>query len=515
MSNDGLSTASFMQGAMQGYKFMEGVEDNKLRREENKKLNGLRDAEEARRMESHNANMAFNNSRMKKIEREELEAIDKQFWRNSFLAETGNLNDDERKKLSTLTNGSRMANPEYLASDDVGFATDTYDKVRSGELDMNHPDAIRAANILVNVNRGAKDGRKLNLSRLVPSSGGRLHVGMDSTEADGTVRSNVPLTDGRSGDPKDTVAELSIDELDHYAGTVKQMRSAVMNPNIRKAMYMQYGFEKEVGEQEFTRREREAKLGLINAQAEHYRDKSGGAGGGATQRQKDYEFAISRLQMSPEAAKEWAFSDKTPSERAEDYANRQIAAEADLDEKPQFLDKDKKPLIYSPKLSWNKHREDYLRSYGSDGKTPPPQPEDASELDAIIKANPTKSRAWAEAYHKHIKGAEPAPKQEDPKPSASGDAGKKPEAQSEPAKPQVPAAQDATWLATQAERKRLLEESKVAKEEAIAAEAEARRLKNEDDQRRLKARQLQIAQGRQATGLSDAPVFSANGFDRK
>lgn len=53
----------------------------------------------------------------------------------------------------------------------------------------------------------------------------------------------------------------------------------------------------------------------------------------------------------------------------------------------------------------------------------------------------------------------------------------------------------------------MLEESKVAEQKAIAAKAEAQRLKNEDDQRRLKARRLQIAQGRQATGLSDAPVF--------
>ena len=79
MSRDGLSTANFLGGAMQGYQFMAGVEENKQRAQERKQIAGLRDADAKMREEAHNVNMklneqnsALNDSKMKEQQDAEL-----------------------------------------------------------------------------------------------------------------------------------------------------------------------------------------------------------------------------------------------------------------------------------------------------------------------------------------------------------------------------------------------------------------------------------------------------------
>lgn len=63
--------------------------------------------------------------------------------------------------------------------------------------------------------------------------------------------------------------------------------------------------------------------------------------------------------MDEDTALEWASSDKTPTERAEAYANRMVQAETQAGSQPDG---------YAPADSWKAHRQQFMQAYGSYGK---------------------------------------------------------------------------------------------------------------------------------------------------
>lgn len=296
--NDGLSTANFMSGAMQGYNFMQGIENNRLRKEEIQHQRGLRDADEARRVESHRANMqdVEENRVYRKSEetrRAESHAANMQNaeenrgYRKSGearMAESHKANmqtnqqqqellrrnfrkldeEDElklkhlvaRKMIALQNNGldwtpenqksleeyGRSADPEYLLAPETGAALDTVKRVLSGDLNMNDPTAIQAYNRLINVQRGASDGRTVSINRMVPAGSGQgVHLGLNVKNADGSEYDNGVLTQNRSADPRDPVQELTMDELMEVMGAVEQTRGALSNPQMAKAFVEMYG----------------------------------------------------------------------------------------------------------------------------------------------------------------------------------------------------------------------------------------------------------------------------------
>lgn len=181
----------------------------------------------------------INNVRMRQLEQAELDKVNHLNARKMrVMAGAGVEWSPENQKA--LENYGRTADPEYLLAPETGAALETFEKVMSGEIDKNDPRAIQSANRLINVQRGATEGRQVQINRIYPSKDGQgIHLGLHVKNADGTENPKGVLTDRRSSDPDDIVSTISFDELISNYSNIKQARSALSDPKMRQA-FMDY-----------------------------------------------------------------------------------------------------------------------------------------------------------------------------------------------------------------------------------------------------------------------------------
>ena len=390
----GLSNLSFVDGAMKGASFVAGMQDRQAQREERAGLASLRQAQEQRAQEAHG--MQMENAR----QQQEINAI-----------RVKDLNDDHIKKMQrtlawSMYNRSKApkeyqdfmsTNPNLdagrLLSPEYGRAIEISEDAIQGKIDYRHPEVAKAFDMLnPEVGLGATQGRKVSTSRLYPGrTPGTLMVGL---KVDGDPEER-PLTERRSSDPDDPVKEVKLEDLFGRLTAAKQHRAFLSDPENQK-----WFIQETIGEELKKRADQETLKNLqvkkltkeINegdpvtyqadgegnlmqlpsrsggAVATPVLDSKGnpvkapqktGAGTQATQRQKDFEFAVSKLGMDQEAALEWSSSDKTPTERAEAYANRMVQAETVGGNFPDG---------YKPNDAWKAHREAFMNEYGNFGK---------------------------------------------------------------------------------------------------------------------------------------------------
>jgi hypothetical protein len=375
----GLRLADAIGHGLNTYAQLQGIQANKDDMAD-RKTRSLREAQMFEMdKQAHEENKKFNSMRMKAMKDEDQEQASRLLASKLYAMEVGgDFSDQERQEYLRLTGGSRLADPDYLSRPEVGAALEIYPKVMTGEINRNDPRAIEAVNTLVNVQRGATDGRQVRINRIEPSADGQgVHFGLHVKNADGTENPNGVLTDNRSADPSDKVSSISFDELNEIYGSATKMRAIVTNPKYRQAMYREYGFglpEQISAKDRSMINKNEAQAGYYNAKGKAEAEKGRGGGKGAatpTQRQKDYEFAMSRLGMDEDQALEWASSDKTLTERAEDYAGKMVAAN-----KPVSGYSDKE---YNPAEEWKAYRKEFIDAYSSEVKKKEPQKTESNQ----------------------------------------------------------------------------------------------------------------------------------------
>jgi hypothetical protein len=243
----GLQLADAIGHGLNTYAKLQGIQDNKER--------SLRDAQSFEmdkqafqddrkyREEQRQQNQQMHNIRMRQFEQADQERLSALLAKKLYAMDSGgNFSDAERQEYLKLTGGSRLADPEYLSRPEVGAALEIYPKVISGEIHRNDPRAIDAYNTLINVQRGATEGRQVRINRVEPSGDGQgVYLGLHVKNADGTENPNGVLTDNRSADPADKVSSISFDELNEIYGNATKMRSIIANPKYRQALYAEYG----------------------------------------------------------------------------------------------------------------------------------------------------------------------------------------------------------------------------------------------------------------------------------
>lgn len=244
----GLSTAGFMDGAMKGYSFMQGVENNKLRNEEIVASRGLRDADESRRAqqfdmqkEAHAANLASTKEQQKlhrlKVQdynEEKAHRANTLFAKKARALQNNGL-DWTPENQKALSEFGRLADPEYLMAPETGQAIATIENVFAKKTNLNDPAVIAAANRIFNVQRGAQEGNKVSINRIVPAKDGSgVHFGLRVTRPDGTEY-DAPMTNNGTSKDDDEVTTVSMDEFMDVYGALKQSHSALSNPKMRQA----------------------------------------------------------------------------------------------------------------------------------------------------------------------------------------------------------------------------------------------------------------------------------------
>lgn len=195
------------------------------------------------REEQRQQNQQMHNIRMQQLSKEEQERAQALLAKKLYAMDAGGgFTDEERQEYLGLTRGSRLADPDYISRPEVGEALEIYPKIISGEISRDDPAAIKAYNTLLNVQRGATDGRQVSVNKILPSkSGNGIYIGLDVTNKDGTKNAGV-LTDRRSADKDDPVSEISFDELNEVYGNARNLRALVTNPKFRQAFYREHGF---------------------------------------------------------------------------------------------------------------------------------------------------------------------------------------------------------------------------------------------------------------------------------
>jgi hypothetical protein len=303
MNNSGLITANAIDSGVNAYSRMQGIDANR-------QAMSLRDADSKMRAESHAAQMDerkqnsdFHSARMQQLEEDKLQRTNALFAKQlAAMDGAGDFTEDDQKAFTELTSGSRLANPKYLLSAETGKHLEAYKKVRTGEIDMNSPEGLAAANYFLNVNRGAKDGRQVSINRIVPSNNAGIHLGLHVKNADGSENPKGVMTDGRTAEPNDSVSDLSIDELDKIVGTVDQTYGALRHPKMRQA-YINYYLPKSANKNEVVDR---SVANKNNAMAEYYRGKNNAEGakqqgGSASSLEKEIEY-LKGIGLSQEEA---------------------------------------------------------------------------------------------------------------------------------------------------------------------------------------------------------------------
>lgn len=277
MSRDGLSTANFLGGAMQGYQFMAGVEENKQRAQERKQIAGLRDADEVRRNESHTAQME-SMGEQKKLNALRFDQINEDQARkmNTALAMSLQNAKDMPEEYQQMIAAHPNLNAQRLLSDEAGAHLSTIEKVIAGEVDYRSPEVAAAFDFMnPEIGLGAKDGRKVKTARLFPGrTPGTIAVGL-SVDGDNDIR---PLTENRSADDSDPVKEVPLELLIQRAQTMKQYRSMLQSEKGREWLIKNYLPQQQVSAKD------ESAIAYNQSRANYYNTKAenekSGTGGG-------------------------------------------------------------------------------------------------------------------------------------------------------------------------------------------------------------------------------------------
>ncbi len=373
---------------MRGAEFVNNMEDRKLRREQAQQQEQRAAQSHALQVEGAEQQRQLTGMRIDQINEENAAKMNRALAWSLYNAK--NMPQEYQQLVAAHPN----LDASRLMSDEYGSALDTLEKASKGEIDYRSPEVGKAFD-LVNpeIQLGATGGRKVATKRLYPGrTPGTLMVGL-AVDGDPSER---PLTERRSADPDDPVKEVPLDLMIDRVVTAKKYREYLLSPQGREAFIRQ-----NIGDELSKAELQNKKLSLEAAKASRsvgqdawgpiqYDEKTGaayqanangqvrwgpkasgpgGSGGGkTTQRQLDYRFAIDQMGMDQSAALEWASSDKTPTERAEAYANRMVQAEVQSGAQPDG---------YVPADSWKAHREQFMQAYGSyggDGAKAKPEP---------------------------------------------------------------------------------------------------------------------------------------------
>lgn len=413
--NDGLSTANFMSGAMQGYNFMQGIENNKLHTEEIQHQRGLRDADAVRRDEQHQAAMQTNQQQqeiqrrtMRKLDEEETVKVNQLVARKMIALQNNGL-DWTQENQKSLEQYGRFADPEYLLAPETGSALDTVKSVLSGELNMNDPAALQAYNRLINVQRGASDGRTVSINRMVPAGSGKgVHLGLSVKNADGTAYDNGVLTQNRSTDPRDPVEELTMDELIEVMGAVEQTRGALSNPQMAKAFIQMYGpqAEKVSAKDQSQIDYNKSRAGYYDAKAVAEGAAAGGTASGKLPAKAQLHEYLKKEFPKATSEELWTLANSSP-ENPWDFVNKHIQAQNESDRMGKIPLEEKERNALAALQRVRGHLRPDLVNGGSQSpaaSVPAVDPGGNDRIQQILAANPGKSPEWAAAYLKHISG---------------------------------------------------------------------------------------------------------------
>lgn len=215
----GLSSLNFVDGAMRGAQFVAGMQDRQAQREERAGLASLRQSQEQRAQESHGKEMEVRDMQIKKAGMDMEEEAKKRIARTMRAAERNGvplsqipMSDDDKAFFEKF---GPTAAPQYFMAEKSLKATSTLDKVMSGELALNHPDAHEALEVLVpDIQSRTKADGEVRVNGIYPSKDGKgINMGLHLKRKDGTEDPNAVVTVGRTSDPKDPVRTLELGPL--------------------------------------------------------------------------------------------------------------------------------------------------------------------------------------------------------------------------------------------------------------------------------------------------------------
>ncbi len=224
--------SGLVDGAMRGFEFMERQQDRKQHRADQEQARGLREVEAERRGELHDQRM-----QSARLQHSLLEGEAEQMANRAMaMSLAGNLDADPTVQQLVAENPAldarRMMTPEARR------ARESLQKVMDGELHYRSPEAIEALEFLEpDIQRGATDGRKVRLKDVVPGkTKGTVALGL-SVEGDDKMR---PLTQNRSADDNDPVAEIPVEKLMERAMAFTQYYDMVNSPEGRQQFVQTY-----------------------------------------------------------------------------------------------------------------------------------------------------------------------------------------------------------------------------------------------------------------------------------
>lgn len=248
---NGLSSASFVDGAMKGANFVSGMQSQQQAR-------SLRDAHEQRAQERH-SEMAQDREEARGHRNEQREAwqedrkaakeaqskeAENALILSSLVAskyvDQGKLSQDELSLMEKYP----LADVKHLQSKEMGDAIGIFKGIMDGSVQLpknekgmidlsNNPEIADALMALdPRLSSGNKDGKKVRPRLLIPSADGKtLQMGLD-VDGDGKVR---PLTKNRSSADDDEVMEISLEDLINSAMAAEKARDLTSKPE-----YYQY-----------------------------------------------------------------------------------------------------------------------------------------------------------------------------------------------------------------------------------------------------------------------------------
>jgi hypothetical protein len=421
MSNDGLVIGNAIESGLRTYGQMQSIDANK-------QAMGLRDEQARMQREQHEAQMReqkqreeINSRQIKRLSEEEQKSALGLLAKRLYAIDAGgDASPEEIQQYMSLTGGSRITDPKYVASKEVGDALALYPQVMKGEVNRNSPEAINAYNTLINVQRGATDGRKVSINRVVPSKDGQgVHFGLNVVNADGSVDPNGVLTDNRTADPNDPVSSISFDELNDIYGAISNLRSVVTNPKIRQALYREHG----LGPQQVSEKDQSV-IDYNKSRAKFYDSKakneaSGGAGG-AGKLPADAQmiaFYEQRGYSTDDAIAMVNESKNSPQKFVTDYTNMLLETSKDMNGVPTITPDqafEKSMQVYNTNFRRKPAKRDSTPKNEAKPVSAPPlisRPNDTpaaspdnreTKIKQILAANPGKNPDWAAAYLDHL-----------------------------------------------------------------------------------------------------------------
>ncbi len=298
MRNDGLSTANFLSGAMEGYQFMSGVDQNKKNEARADRQEGQQNELHGLRMNGERQRQEEDAIRVSQMSQEHEQNMNKTIARQMLYGrDSPNLDHKFISKYPNLDVGR-------LTSDEAGKHLDTIHKTLSSGGDIesfNTPEMMETLNFLnPEVALGAKDGRKVKIRSIhAGTRPGYVMFGLD-VEGDDSPNGR-PLTENRSADPKDKVKEVSINDLLGRAEGFEGYRNMALDPKQRDA-FIKFHLGDELASREEQLADKKSKRSMVaaditlkNAQANYYNTGKGGGGSagggsGSTANMKDIEY---------------------------------------------------------------------------------------------------------------------------------------------------------------------------------------------------------------------------------